>query len=152
MDHSAYSVAMLTSGPVIVLAVTLVIFFAILIILVKRLSDNLKIAAQNNGRINQYLAAVPADRIGTVNAIYQNTRRSLGMALLLSSVGGIFGLQRIYLGRRKSAVLMFLFFWTGIPAIVSLFDLADMPKTVSEFNMNVVRSLYMQIASPKIEN
>lgn len=138
-------------GVVIVWGVTVFIFLVILIILVKRLSDSIKAAAQNNGRINQYLAAIPADKIGTVNAVYQNTRKSLGLAMALSIVGGILGVQRAYLGKRKSAVLMMLFFWTTIPGIISLFDLMDMPKTVSEFNLTVIRSLYDQIASPKID-
>lgn len=135
----------------IVWGITLVIFFAILIFLVKRLSDSIKIAAQNDGRINQYLAAIPQDRIGTISAIYQNTRKSLGTAMVLSIVGGVFGIQRAYLGKRRSAVLMMLFFWTVIPGIISLFDLTTMPKTVSEFNLSVIRSLYEQIVSPKIE-
>jgi TM2 domain-containing membrane protein YozV len=138
-------------GMLIVWGITLVIFFAILIFLVKRLSDSIKIAAQNDGRINQYLAAIPQDRIGTISAIYQNTRKSLGTAMVLSIVGGVFGIQRAYLGKRRSAVLMMLFFWTVIPGIISLFDLTTMPKTVSEFNLSVIRSLYEQIVSPKIE-
>ena len=138
-------------GMLIVWGITLVIFFAILIFLVKRLSDSIKIAAQNDGRINQYLAAIPQDRIGTISAIYQNTRKSLGTAMVLSIVGGVFGIQRAYLGKRRSAVLMMLFFWTVIPGIISLFDLTTMPKTVSEFNLSVISSLYDQIVSPKIE-
>ena len=71
--------------------------------------------------------------------------------MVLSIVGGVFGIQRAYLGKRRSAVLMMLFFWTVIPGIISLFDLTTMPKTVSEFNLSVIRSLYEQIVSPKIE-
>ena len=137
-------------GMVIAISITILIFIIFLVILVKRLSDNIKIGQQNDGRINQYLAAVPADRIGTVNAVYQNTRKDLGIAMILCFVGGLFGFQRAYLGKRKSAVLMFLFFWTGIPEIISLFDLTAMPKTVSEFNLAVAKSLYEQIASPKL--
>lgn len=142
---------LLAPGILIVWGVTLIIFFVFLIIFVKRLSDSIKAAAQNNGRINQYLAAIPADKIGTISAVYQNTRKSLGHAMILSLIGGIFGIQRAYLGKRKSALLMMLFFWTTIPGIISLFDLTDMPKTVSEFNLSVIRSLYDQIASPKID-
>ena len=138
-------------GMIIVWGITILIFAVFVVIFVKRLSDSMKAAAMNNGRINQYLAAVPADRIGTVNAIYQNTKKSLGNAILISIVGGVFGFQHIYLGKRKSAVLMFLFFWTGVPTIISLFDLMSMPKTISEFNLGVARSLYDQIASPKID-
>jgi len=133
------------------LPITIVIFLIILVILVKHLADSLKLAAQNTGRINQYLAAVPADRIGIVNAVYLNTKKDLAPALILCLVGGTFGIQRIYLGRRRSAVLMLLFFWTGVPAVISLFDMVAMPRTVSEFNLKVVRSLYDQIAAPDLK-
>ena len=111
----------------------------------------MKALASNNARINQYLAAVPSDRIGTINAVYQNSRLHLTGAMLLCIVGGAFGFQRIYIGKRKSAMAMFMFFWTGIPTIISLFDLSDMPKTVSEFNLTVAESLYNQIAAPRID-
>ena len=139
-------------GILIVWGLTLFIFFAILVILVKRLSDSIRIGAQNNGRINQYLAAIPAEKIGTVNAVYQNTRKSLGLAMIITIVGGPFGFQRAYLGKRRSAVVMMFFFWTLIPEIISLFDLTAMPRTVSEFNLSVISSLYDQIISPKIES
>ena len=130
----------------------LLIFLIFLVILTVRLFNSLKTSAQNNGRINQYLAAVPPEQIGTISAVYQNTRKSLGLAMILSIVGGGYGLQRAYLGRRKSAVMMFLFFWSGIPTIISIFDLVNMPKTVSEFNLTVARSLYEQIAVESYTN
>ena len=139
------------TGALVILGLTIVIFFGIIVYLAIRLNHSIQQAALNNGRGNQYLAAVPADRIGTVNAVYQNTRKNLSSALILTLVGGIFGLQRAYLGKRKSAMAMFLFFWTGIPSIVSLFDLTDMPRIVSEFNLGVIESLYDQIAAPKLE-
>jgi len=140
-----------TKSALIIFSITLVVFLIILGIMAKRISDSIRDAAQNNGRINQYLAAVPEDKIGTIQAVYQNTRKSLGMALILASVGGLFGLHRIYLGKARSAAAMFLLFWTGIPAVVSLFDLTVLPRIVSEFNLNVAESLYNQIAAPKIE-
>ena len=140
-----------TNTVLLLWGITLGIFFIFTIILVSRISKSMKKAAENNGRINQYLAAVPADRIGTVNAVYQNSRKNLAEAMILSVVGGLFGLQRIYIGKQRSAVFMFLFFWTGIPAIISLFDLANMPDTISTFNLSVAESLYNQIAAPPLE-
>ncbi len=149
-DFTLFGITFSFSG--LVIPITLIIFFVFLVILVKRLSNSMKANTENNGRINQYLAAVPADRLGTVNSIYQNTRKSVGTGLILSLVGGIFGIQRVYLGKRTSSVFMFLFFWTGIPAIISLFDMVGMPRTVSEYNLTVVRSLYDQIAAPKLNS
>lgn len=140
------------TGALIILGLSLIIFIILLFYLSIRLTKSIQAAALNNGRTNQYLAAVPADRIGTVNAVYQNTRKQLSTAMILCLVGGTFGLQRAYLGKRKSAMSMFLFFWTGIPTIISLFDLVDMPKIVSEFNLGVIESLYNQIAAPKLED
>lgn len=138
------------TGTLITWGITLLIFFVVIVILSIRLSHSIRDAALNNGRSNQYLAAVPPDKIGTINAVYQNTRKSLPGAMLLAFLGGTFGLQRAYLGKRKSAMAMFLFFWTGVPTVISLFDLTDMPKTVSEYNLSVIESLYNQIAAPKI--
>lgn len=139
-------------GALIIWGVTLLIFLIIVVVLSKRLSDSIKAANENNGMINQYFAATPADRIGIINAIYQNTKKDLGMAMLLSIVGGTFGFQRLYLGKRKSALAMFLFFWTGIPTIISIFDLTAMPKTVSDFNLAVIKSLFDQLSAPEIGN
>ena len=140
-----------TRSALILWGIALGIFLIIVIILAVRLSKSIKIAAENNSRINQYLAAVPPDRIGTINAIYQNSRKSLSGALLITIVGGVFGFQRIYLGKRRSAVVMLLFFWTGIPAVISLFDTVNMPEIISSFNLGVAESLYNQIAAPQID-
>ncbi len=48
--------------------------------------------------------------------------RSRGLAIVLSFLGGGFGLHRFYLGRRLSGVLYLLFFWTGIPALLGIFE------------------------------
>jgi len=138
-------------GTSILWGIALLIFFIFVVILAVKISKSIKEAAYLNGRINQYLAAVPADRIGTINAIYMNTRKKLSSAMILCIVGAIYGFQRMYLGKRKSAVLMFLFFWTGIPTIISLFDLAEMPLTIAQYNLGVIESLYNQIAAPKLE-
>ena len=138
-------------GMAVVWIATILVFLVFLIILVKRLSDSIRSADRNNGTINQYLALVPADRIATVNAIYQNTRKNTGIAMLLCLAGGTFGLQRAYLGKRRSALMMFFFFWTGIPTVISLFDLTAMPGTVSSFNLTMMKSLYDQIAIPEYE-
>lgn len=139
-------------GSAILWGITILIFAIFVIILAKRISDSIKVAADNNGRINQYLAAVPADQIGTVNAVYQSSHKDLGIALILAIVGGTFGFHQIYLGKRRPATFMFLFFWTGIPTVLSLFQLSVLPKTVSEFNLSIARSLYEQIAAPKIKS
>ena len=141
-----------SDGLTWVWGLSLGIFIIFLAILTKRISNSMKIAAENNGLANQYLAAIPPEHIGLINAVYQNTRKSLGLAIIITIVGGVFGYQRIYLGKRRSAIFMFLFFWTGIPTIISLFDLTVMPKTISEFNLTVVQSLYNQIAAPKVDN
>ena len=130
---------------VIVICATLFIFGIVLIALGFRLAQAINANTQNNGLINQYLAAVPADRIATVNAIYQNTRKHLSTAMILAIVGGGLGMHRVYLGKRKSALAMFLFFWTGVPLVIAMFDLVAMPKTVSEYNLVVIRSLYDQL-------
>ena len=139
------------SGTAVVLGITLLIMLVFIIIFAVRLQRAMTEAEENNAKINQYIAALPSDKLGIVMAIYNNTRKEVGFGVGLSLIGGLFAAQRIYLGRTKSAVFSVIFFWTGIPAIITVFDLMNMPKTVSEYNLGVIQSLYNQLAAPKIE-
>ena len=139
------------SGTAVVLGISLLIMLVFIIILAVRLQRAMTEAAENNAKINQYIAALPPEKLSIVMAIYNSTRKELGFGIVLSLIGGLFAAQRIYLGSTKSAVFSVIFFWTGIPAIITVFDLMNMPKTVSEYNLGVIQSLYNQLAAPKIE-
>ncbi len=139
------------SGTAVVLGITLLIMLIFIIIFAVRLQRAMTEAEENNAKINQYIAALPSDKLGIVMAIYNNTRKEVGFGVVLCLIGGLFAAQRIYLGRTKSAVFSVIFFWTGIPAIITVFDLMNMPKTVSEYNLGVIQSLYNQLAAPKID-
>jgi TM2 domain-containing membrane protein YozV len=45
-----------------------------------------------------------------------------GTATLLALFGGMFGLHYFYIGHHRAGVLSILFFWTGVPLILSLID------------------------------
>jgi TM2 domain-containing membrane protein YozV len=45
-----------------------------------------------------------------------------GTATLLALFGGMFGLHHFYIGQIRAGVLSILFFWTGVPLILSLID------------------------------
>ena len=45
-----------------------------------------------------------------------------GTATLLALFGGMFGLHYFYIGQIRTGVLSVLFFWTGVPLILSLID------------------------------
>lgn len=129
----------------------LLIVLIIFIILAVRTGKSITAAASVNAKINQYLAAIPEARIGTVSAIYTNTKKDLGPALLLCLLFGSFGAHKIYLGKKKSAVWYFLLSFTGIPLLLSLFDAANMAQTVAEYNLQAAEILYNQIAAPQVD-
>ena len=52
--------------------------------------------------------------------------KSRGLAIVLAVMTGTFGLHRFYLGRKLSGVLYFLFFWTGIPMLLGMFEAVRM--------------------------
>jgi len=53
------------------------------------------------------------------NPVKKKSRTVAGvLALLLGS----FGLQKFYLGRYKAGILYCLFFWTGVPGILSTIE------------------------------
>jgi TM2 domain-containing membrane protein YozV len=63
-----------------------------------------------------------ADRTRTMAAV---------LALVSLFLGGI-GLHKFYLGQRAAGVLCILFFWTGIPWLVSLVNLASLLTMTDE--------------------
>lgn len=125
------------------------IIIAIMIALLISLRKNMDEANENNARINQYLAAISDRKIGNVNAIYLNAKKDLGIALVLTFILGGFGGHKIYLGRKKSSILYFLFCWTLIPSLLALFDAVAMPNTIAKYNLSVMESLYDQLAAPQ---
>lgn len=58
-----------------------------------------------------------------VVVVNNRPQKSKGVALLLCLLLGGIGAHHFYLGNYIRAVLYMLFFWTFIPAIISLFDL-----------------------------
>ncbi|MHC1772477.1 MAG: TM2 domain-containing protein [Flexilinea sp.] len=140
-----YSTGDLGGTGLAIFAIVILIFLVIGIILLVRLSKSMSAAAEDNARINQMLAAVPEEKIGVVNALYNNAKKELGMALLLVFILGSFGVHKIYLGEKKAAILFMIFAFTCIPAIISFFDAMKMPKTISEYNLNIITSLSNQL-------
>jgi TM2 domain-containing membrane protein YozV len=60
--------------------------------------------------------------LGDLNASTVSSKSKI-TALLLCLFLGILGIQRLYVGRTGSGILFLLFCWTGIPWIISFFDL-----------------------------
>lgn len=140
----------ISANTLLFIGILCLIFIIMVIILLVKLSRSMKQAAQDNARINQYLAAIPETKIGTINAVYQNTKKELGTALTLAVLFGSMGGHKIYLGQAKSAILYFIFCWSFIPAILRWFDVVRMPKIISAYNLSIVESLYAQIAAPQV--
>ena len=64
-----------------------------------------------------------------------NSRKSKGVAILLALFLGGFGIHKFYLGQTLWGILYLLFFWTFIPAIISLFEVFILLfMNESEFN------------------
>lgn len=128
----------------IMMLVALIFVIALLVVL----SRSMTAAEENNQHINQILASIPDDRSARVSSIYLNAQKKLGIALLLTLTFGSIGAHKIYLGRKTEAILFFIFAITGIPTIISIFNAFAMPKTISEYNLNLISSLYNQFVQP----
>lgn len=56
-------------------------------------------------------------------------------AIVLAIIGGFIGLHKFYLGKKGAGILYAVFFWTGIPAIISFVEAAVMLfKSEEDFN------------------
>jgi len=86
----------------------------------------------------------PIDPIYTANmndqqrawfyAEYERARKDAVIGVLLAIFLGDFGVHHFYLRRDRIGVLYLLFFWTGLPAIVGLFEAFVMPSRVRRYN------------------
>lgn len=70
---------------------------------------------------------------GTRRAAESDRSRTIAALMALASLllGGI-GLHKFYLGNTAAGVLCVLFFWTGIPWLVSLFNLVSLLRMSDE--------------------
>jgi TM2 domain-containing membrane protein YozV len=86
----------------------------------------------------------PIDPIYTANmneqqrawfyAEYERARKDELIGVLLAVFLSDFGVHHFYLRRDGLGVLYLLFFWTGIPAIIGLFEAFVMPSRVRRYN------------------
>ncbi len=53
----------------------------------------------------------------------QKKLRSQSVATLLAAFLGCFGIHRFYIGSTVSGIFYLLFFWTGIPSLISFFEI-----------------------------
>lgn len=54
------------------------------------------------------------------------------VAFVLCLFFGSFGIHRLYLGHTFAAIMYFLFCWTGIPFLISIYDLFRMKSLVNQ--------------------
>jgi TM2 domain-containing membrane protein YozV len=93
----------------------------------------------------------PIDPIYTANmteqqrawfyAEYERARKDELIGVLFAIFLGDFGVHHFYLRRDGLGVLYLLFFWTGIPAIIGLFEAFFMPGRVRRYN--AMQALYI---------
>ena len=86
----------------------------------------------------------PIDPIYTVNmneqqrawfyAEFQRARKDEVVGVLLAVILGDFGVHHFYLRRDGLGILYLLFFWTGIPALIGLFEAFLMPSRIRRYN------------------
>jgi TM2 domain-containing membrane protein YozV len=86
----------------------------------------------------------PIDPIYTANmndqqrawfyAEYERARKDEVVGVLFALFLGGFGVHHFYLRRDGIGILYLIFFWTGIPAIIGLFECFFMPGRVRRYN------------------
>jgi TM2 domain-containing membrane protein YozV len=69
------------------------------------------------------------------------------VGVLLALFLGTFGAHQFYLRRVGLGILYILFFWTGIPTIVSLVECFFMPGRVRQFNLALATYFASQLAA-----
>ena len=80
-------------------------------------------------------------------SLYQQRKKSTGVALLLALFLGGIGAHNFYLGNTTSGVIFLLFCWTFIPMIISLIQCLFMGSEVKGINQRIAREIAAEIAA-----
>lgn len=67
-------------------------------------------------------------------AEYSRARRDEAIGVIFALFLGAFGAHHFYLRRTALGVLYFIFFWTGITALIGLIECFFMPGRVRDYN------------------
>ena len=78
-------------------------------------------------------------------SLYQQRKKSTGVALLLALFLGGIGAHNFYLGNTTSGVIFLLFCWTFIPMIISLIQCFFMGSEVKGINQRIAREIAAEI-------
>ncbi len=81
-----------------------------------------------------YAASMTDQQRAWFAAEYQRARKDEVLGVILAVFLGDFGVHHFYLRRDGLGVLYLLFFWTGIPAIIAIFEAFFMPGRVRRYN------------------
>lgn len=84
--------------------------------------------------------------------VFEENRKSVGIAYLLWLFLGLFGVHRFYTGRTKSAIAMLILTLTGAGVIVSLpwwvIDVFRVPGHVNRHNLKTIEMLNSSTRMP----
>ena len=76
---------------------------------------------------------------------YSNVKKSTSTALLLALFLGGIGVHKFYMGQTGAGIIYLLFCWTGIPALIALFEAFGMSTTVSKFNLQKAQEIAVMV-------
>jgi len=91
------------------------------------------------------LARLTAEQQVAFYQQFEDNRMSDVAALWLCLFAGAFGIHKFYMKEYIVGVLYVLFFWTGIPFILSLIDLFRIKGQISRINSNYANLIINQI-------
>lgn len=78
-------------------------------------------------------------------SLYQQRKKSVGVAVVLALLLGGVGAQHFYMGRIGNGVIFALFCWTFIPAILSLIQCCFLGSEIRYLNERIARDIAAEI-------
>mgnify|MGYP001442644212 CR=1 FL=1 len=85
------------------------------------------------------------DEKTTFQLKYENSKKSVGIYILLAVFLGWGGGHKFYLGKIGAGVLYLVFFWAIIPEIVAIFEAFMAGGTISAHNRDIAQKIYQEI-------
>ena len=93
----------------------------------------------------QYGQGLPEDRRRRFHHMYMARRKDVTPAVLFALFLGGIGAHHFYLGHTLIGVAFALFFWTFIPAFISLIECLFMSATIKGKNRRIAENVLSEI-------
>jgi TM2 domain-containing membrane protein YozV len=122
------------AGSVVACLISFVVVAGLIALFVFAIINANNQAKKSEENINRMMVNLPTDKQTVFLLHLQSARKNVTTAILLAFFVGWLGAHKFYMGQTGWGIAYLLFCWTGIPSLVSFFEMFSLPGSVARHN------------------